>query len=329
MKVLQAKDKNEGEPMNQPHPLHIQKLLHTPVRRIKPYRNNWCIETDFMWWIAKPFYGLKANWLKQVDLELRERGFRSMLPMITDGREWILTPFIQGKTCNYKNTNEVIRMVHTLAFFHRVGRQLRTPPPPGAAFLLTDRLQRRLQKFYQLIMQADQIENKRLRSLLTKEGTDFYLDGIEAWEQLAQLPFQEWVEYERNQHMLAHRDLASHNWMMDQAGRLWLIDFETADYDAQIGDLWQMTMRVLAANQFPDQGLKTILQAYEAVRPLEKVEKEIFVHLFLFPNEFFREMIGLVEKKRGYEMNASYPYLKQIAANRKKWKRQIAEFMYW
>ena len=134
--------------MIQPHPLHIQKLLHTPVRRISPYRNNWCIETDFMWWIAKPFDGLKASWLIQVDRELRERGFQSMLPMITDGESWILTPFIQGKTCNYNNVSEVIRMIHTLAFFHQAGRYLKTPPPSGGAFLLTHRLQRRLQKLF-------------------------------------------------------------------------------------------------------------------------------------------------------------------------------------
>ncbi|RMB04013.1 CotS family spore coat protein [Thermoactinomyces vulgaris] len=315
--------------MIQPHPLHIQKLLHTPVRRISPYRNNWCIETDFMWWIAKPFDGLKASWLIQVDRELRERGFQSMLPMITDGESWILTPFIQGKTCNYNNVSEVIRMIHTLAFFHQAGRYLKTPPPSGAAFLLTHRLQRRLQKFYQILTRMDQIEDKRLRDLLCEAGTDFYLDGIKAWERLEQIPFQEWVEHERMQHMLAHRDLASHNWMMDQAGRLWLIDFETADYDAQVGDLWQMTMRILAANQFPDQGLATVLQAYQSVRPLKAMEKEILACLFLFPNEFFREMIGLVERKRGYEIKASYPYLKQIAVNRKKWKKQIAEFLYW
>ncbi|MBA4600824.1 phosphotransferase [Thermoactinomyces mirandus] len=313
--------------MIQPDPLHLEKVLHTPVRRIRPYRNNWCIETDFMWWIAKPVPGSKAKWWHQVDSELRNRGFHSMLPMITDGYQWILTPFIQGQSCKYNKMSEVKRMVKTLAHFHRVGRNLRTPPPE-AAFLLSHRLVNRLQKFHRLLLSADQVKSP-LRELLLKTGKDFYLDGIEAWKRLEKLPFQDWIERERSHHVLAHRDLASHNWMTDQTGALWLIDFETADYDAQVGDVWQMSTRILAANQYPERGIETILRAYEMVRPLAGIEKKILAALFLYPNEFFREMIGLVERKRGYEIKVSYPYLKQIACNRKKWKKQIAEFMYW
>ncbi|MGA8941429.1 MAG: phosphotransferase [Thermoactinomyces sp.] len=315
--------------MIQPDPLHLEELLHTPVRRIRPYRNNWCVETDFMWWIAKPVQcSLKAKWWYQVDNELRKRGFHSMPPMITDGSRWILTPFIQGKSCQYFKMNEVKRMVRILAHFHRVGQYLGTPPP-GAAFLLSHRLARRLQEFYQVLVSVDRIENRLLRELLRETGKDFYLDGTEAWNRLEKLPFQDWIERERHLHMLAHRDLASHNWMRDQSGALWLIDFETADYDAQVGDVWQMATRILAANRYPDGGIEMILRTYEEVRPLERIEKKILAALFLYPNEFFREMLGLVEKKKGYEFSASYPYLKQIAHNRKKWKKQIAELMYW
>jgi hypothetical protein len=90
-----------------------------------------------------------------------------------------------------------------------------------------------------------------------------------------------------------------------------------------------MATRILAANRYPDRGIEMILHSYEAVRPLVSTEKKILAALFLYPNEFFREVIGLAERKRGYEFTASYPYLKQIAHNRKKWKKQIAELMYW
>lgn len=314
--------------MIQPDPLHLEKLLHTPVRCIRPYRNNWCIETDFMWWIAKPAHGSKVEWWYQVDNELRKRGFHSMPPMVTDGFKWILTPFIHGKSCKYLKMDEVKRMVKTLAHFHRVGRHLRTPPPE-AAFLLSHRLVRRLKKFHQLLLSVNRVKNPSLRELLQEAGRDFYLDGIEAWNQLEKLPFQEWVERERNNHMLAHRDLASHNWMRDQSGALWLIDFETADYDAQVGDVWQMATRILAANRYPDRGIEMILHSYEAVRPLAGIEKKILAALFLYPNEFFREAIGLAERKRGYAFTASFPYLKQIVCDREKWKKQIAKLMYW
>ena len=44
---------------------------------------------------------------------------------------------------------------------------------------------------------------------------------------------------------MAHRDLASHNILIGVTGKPWLIDFETADPDAQLGHLWQLASRAL------------------------------------------------------------------------------------
>jgi hypothetical protein len=314
--------------MKQPHPTLVETVLHTKVHRMRPYRKNWCIETNQHKWIAKHVHPSWLHWWVQVDRELRARGFTAMQPIYTDGGEWLFMPFIEGKTGRYTIREDVEQMVETLAIFHRLGRGLMTPPADEAAFLLPERIAQRLNEFYRVLQQAERLPTP-LRELLLAYGRDFYLDGLAAWERLRQMPLTRFSLKERRLHALTHRDLASHNWMIDRSGHIWLIDFETATYDAQIGDVWQMASRILVEHAWSGEWLQMFLSQYEKGRLLSSFEKKVLSLLLAFPNEFMREAIGLAEQKRGYQMKYSLPYLQKIAEGRNKWKYQLKQLFYW
>ncbi|MBA4495772.1 phosphotransferase [Paenactinomyces guangxiensis] len=315
--------------MREPRQVQMEQILHTAVRNITPYRKHWCIETDEEKWIAKRTrFPLRLKWWIQVDQELRRRGFTRMPPIRSDGVHWMLTPFIEGKTVSYSQMDEVEKIVPVLAHFHRIGRGLRTPPEQGAAFLLYHRLHDRLVRFYQVMRKAPSLQGE-LGELLRIYGKDFYLDAVKAWEELKWLPLASLNHEQRYRRYLTHRDLASHNWIIDSQGKPWLIDFETADYDCQLGDVWQIASRILSENNWSEKWYSKIFLAYESVRPLSALEKRIIVILLSFPNEFFRESIGLVEKKKGYSIRHSLPYLQKLAAQRDRWRQQIKQISYW
>ncbi|MGA9174246.1 MAG: aminoglycoside phosphotransferase family protein, partial [Thermoactinomyces sp.] len=225
--------------MKRPQRELLERILHTEVRNITPYRRNWCVETSQMWWIAKRMRTQRLQWWCRVDRELRQRGFQAMLPVFSDEQNWILTPFIKGKSGKYSQLEDVKKMVEILAAFHQAGRELLTPPRKEAAFLLYQRVAERLARFYRVLEKTSRLE-ANLGKLLAKVGKDFYLDGLRAWEKLERLPLKELCHEEYWRRCLTHRDLASHNWLIDQDRKIWLIDFETADYDCQVGDVWQM-----------------------------------------------------------------------------------------
>lgn len=315
--------------MREPRQYQMEQILHSAVRNITPYRKNWCIETDVGKWIAKRTrFPARLKWWLKVDQELRLRGFTAMPPIRSDGSRWIITPFIEGKTGSYSRWQEVEKILKVLAHFHLVGQRLHTPPEKGAAFLLYHRLYDRLIRFYRLLKKAPLLE-KELGELLKNHGRDFYLDGLRAWQKLQWLPLQKINHDEWLMRNVTHRDLASHNWIIDEEGKPWLIDFETADYDSQLGDIWQISSRILSENNWSDEWCARVLHTYEYVRPLSAVEKKIICTLFSYPNEFFREAIGLAEKKRGYTMKHSLPYLKKLAKNRESWQKQIKWISYW
>ncbi len=134
---------------------------------------------------------------------------------------------------------------------------------------------------------------------------------------------------------MAHRDLASHNILIDESGKSWLIDFETAEYDAQIGDLWQLLSRSLSEQDWDPTVLRETVAAYEKNRPLVPAERMILSVLLGFPNEFFREVLGLTLEKKGYTKEKTLPYLQKIARALPQWQefspglgRLVASGMY-
>ncbi|TCS96476.1 phosphotransferase [Hazenella coriacea] len=315
--------------MKQPHPYLMEKILHTSVRNMTPYRKNWCIETDQHKWIAKRVNNSdNLRWWIKVDQEMRQRGFHSMPIIRSDGKSWLCTPFIEGKTGNYANMEEVKRMIGVLAHFHLAGRGLTTPPEKGAAFLLYHRLHERLVQFYQLMKKVDSIPGE-LGVFLKRYGRDFYLDGYQTWQQIEKLPLQKIAHEERFLRNLTHRDLASHNWIISPNHQPWLIDFETADYDSQLGDVWQISSRILSENNWSDEWSEFVLLSYESYRPFTSLEKRIIYNLLSFPNEFFREAIGLAKKKRGYQMKYTFPYLQKLVNQRNQWQLQLKRIFYW
>jgi Ser/Thr protein kinase RdoA (MazF antagonist) len=218
--------------------------------------------------------------------------------------------------------------VEILARFHRTGRKLSTPPRREAAFLLYERIHTRLVRFYEVLKRAHHVK-EGWGTLLSKYGYEFYQDGLDAWERLNRLPLKEFCQAERMNRHLTHRDLASHNWLVTPDGGVWLIDFETVEYDTQLGDVWQMASRVLTQNDWADDWYDLILQTYESVCPLSSLEKKIVYTLFLFPNEFYREAIGVAERKQSFHPKHSMDYLYKIVENRNKWKKQLKQITYW
>lgn len=295
----------------------IEWLLHREVRKIVPYRKHWLVYTvDQKKWMVKRIKAEEhLRWWYAIDGELRSRGFQMMPSFYTDGIETIITPWIEGKIGNYRDLNQATVMVKQLAFFHRTGQRLQTPPKQEGAFLFFERLYHRLKEFYHLMNQVDRIPGK-LGKLLVEVGPLFYADGHRVWRKLQQLPFQEAVLWERQNHRLAHRDLASHNWVIDQQRRIWLIDFDMAEYDSQLGDIWQMFTRIMAEHSLSHKLYQKLLTNYESIRPLHALEKKLLRVLIDFPNEFMREAIGLAKNKKGYSFASSFPYLNQLALQR-------------
>jgi CotS family spore coat protein len=309
--------------------LRVADVLGTPVWGAEPFRRVWRVRTSRGDWVAKPVrHVTHLHWWLWVDREMRMRGFHLMPQIRTDGKRWVLTPLIPGQPASYKKLSDARKAMHQLAWFHRFGDGLQTRSYHHGEYLLEERLDTRLREFYRTITTSEDTDHE-LASVIKTYGPFFYQAGVAAMSQLNALGLRGWVERDRRLHRLAHRDLASHNWVTDTKGQLWLIDFETADYDSQLGDVWQLMSRTLSEHRWTPDIYRMLLDEYETIRPLSAGEKALLVALLSFPNEFFREAVGLAQEKRGYALVKSLPYLKQLVLDREQWQRFLETIRSW
>lgn len=307
--------------MNREHVLEWEQILGIPVNDFVPFRRNVRLTTQMGDWVVKPVRDpAQLKWWYSVDQELRLRGFQAMPPIFTDGNRWMITPMIDGIPVSYRNRNHVLKAARLLASFHRLGCGLATPPLQRRNHHFLRRLDARLSEFGRLLKNAEGIGGE-IGELLRLYGKMYYSHGLEARRRIADYPLCQLFERERRARFVVHQDLASHNWLMDRRGSLWLIDFETADYDWQLGDLWQFLSRVLPEQNWSLSVWSKVIKSYREIRPFSRLELLILRDLLGFPNEFFRETLGVIKGKRGYHPEVVIPYLKRIVGLTPKWRR--------
>jgi Ser/Thr protein kinase RdoA (MazF antagonist) len=316
--------------MNQkPNIKQMSLGLSTEIVDIQAYRNYWMIIGEKEKWIAKPFPDSQHSiWWGDIEQELRKRGFHSF-PKTKQIGTWLLSLFIEGTMISYKEKTHLFALMQLLAQFHQKGQYLETPPIKQVAYLLSDRLYDRLDHFYHLLVRPKRTNASRIVQLLHYMGPRFYHHAYEAYQKLCRNGLITYGEASSRHHMLCHRDLASHNWVLDKRENPWMIDFETASYDLQIGDVWQICSRILCEHQWDVPLCKQLIQSYEVVKPLASWEKQILATLFLFHNEFLRETIGILEKKSGYKEEQTIPYLEKMAFDYPIWLQRVGQIRIW
>ncbi|MDR6226374.1 phosphotransferase [Desmospora profundinema] len=295
-----------------------ERLLGERITDIQPFRRNWLVTTSHGCWVAKqsrrPAF---LRWWAGVDREMRNRGFKGMPRWLTDGQKWQLSAWIQGRSAQYGDRNDLTGSAGVLGKFHRLGRRLHTPTLSPGRHLIR-RVEERFHSFVQLIRTTP--PSSQVRQVLQPVEGELLHCGQQVLDALARYPWDYWCGREQRMQSLVHRDLASHNWVWDFTGKGWLIDFDTAGYDLQVGDLWQLLSRAMWEQDWDVSILHRTMAAYERERPLPLVERELLRILLAFPNEIYREALGLSRGDPDYALARTLPYLQSLVAKVSRWR---------
>lgn len=293
----------------------LQKRLNEPIIKTGEQHGFLLIVTPGSRWLVKPIRNAKrAEWWQQTDWLLRKRGFRSMPDSFIWQNDWLVMRYIPGRTAKYRNIGDLQQCVTLLAHFHLVSREVYKPAFIDTKQTLDERLTRRFAQYEDVRHQL-----KFFPQIATASEMYFRL-GERALNRIGETALKSVIRFDIEQGAVAHRDLASHNILINREGKPWLIDFETVGFDAQLGDLWQMASRALVEWHWNPNVYVSILQTYESIRPLSKEELSVLSQLFLFPNDFYREVLGLLKRRSGFSEHRVIPYLQMIIRDRGQWQ---------
>ncbi len=293
----------------------LEKAFRCHIYGGKPRRNVYLLRTSRGHWVVKAYEEeAQARWVTQLGRSLHEQGFHHTVLYLTsidgcmviphDGRYYTVMKAIDGSEAQYASRSDVKKTAETLARFHLVARG--TPVKAGVSGVkspLIEKWEDRLAHFERIVDKiARRGAQSRFEQLVLGMASEAKQDGRRALEAAWHLPLSAEMERAYRLGTLAHRDVASHNFLITERGSCYLIDLDTVAVDMQLADLVQFASRMLLLQGYSLEVFCEAMEAYGKILPLSDGQIQTIHHLLRYPDNVLREVTGVYAKRPGYRV---------------------------
>lgn len=272
------------------------------VSNVKRYKKLWQVTSINKSYIIKPFKALRAiDSVYALNICMQKKGFKNFpLLLLTKGNQpyfnindqyYVVMPYIEGRLANFKRIEDLQKVVNVLALFHHSGAFFSEQLNLNYYSPIHYRLENRLFAFKGLF---NSLLIKKDKTLLDKKiielGKDILTYSAEALNLINREIINNCYQEAYDNKFIAHRDVASHNFIVNSQG--WLIDFDITGIEPQFLDLWQLLNRVMLEVDWSIDRFQMIEEMYFQNKRLRDYERSLIRKLSLFPNDIIRESIG-------------------------------------
>lgn len=294
----------------------LEKAFRCQIHAVKPKRNVNLLKTDRGYWIIKGYKQMdKAVWVTQLSDALREKGFLHTVQYVPDGggskifpyddRYYTIMKLIDGREADNASLYDVKKTAETLAHFHVAAQGFPVPHPytfEGKSTLL-DKWESRLEHFERITWGIEQNgPQSKLEQIIGQMAMSIIQDGQHLLHSAYKLPLTPELFAAMERGMLAHRDVASHNFLVTPRSSCYLIDLDTVGHDVQLVDLVQLMSRMLLLQEYRMSSFVEAMEAYSKVNYLSDTQIWMVHQLLRYPDNFLREVTGLYSNRPGYHL---------------------------
>lgn len=315
----------------------LQKAFRCHINGVRPRRNVWLVKTDRGMWIVKGYKQKdKAEWVTNLADTLYEHGFYHTVQYLKDwagnrvipvgSHYYTVMKAINGREADHSLLLDVKRSISTLARFHQAARGFPLVVPiAGYQPPLLDKWEGRLEDFKRILktIKTHGVQN-RLEQIIQVMAEDVLRDATETIERSYKIQLMGEMNQAAVEGTLAHRDVASHNFLISPRGSCYLIDLDTVSYDMQLADLVQFFGRILLMHGYSLYTFFEGIDAYNKIKPLNDNQVWMIHQLLRYPDNFLREVTGVYGKRHGYRARNVQHLLLMEARYREERKRFLA-----
>ena len=206
-----------------------------------------------------------------------------------DDQFYILTPFIDGRECEFGDDEDSIKASIALAAMHMASSGYKCKPEitiPNNLGKMPENLTKRY----------DEILRMRRKAERERGAFDYiYLDCVDKFIALAEesLSIFEGAEYQRlindtkNIGGICHHDYSYQNILM-KGSTTYITGFESCCEEIRIYDLVNLLRRKMRKCNWDPKKASMILEAYSKPNPITKDEIVVMKAMLLFPQKFWR-----------------------------------------
>jgi len=272
------------------------------VINIRRFKRLWQVDSNKHSFIIKPIKATRTiNSLYTLNICMIKKGFKNFPLLILNNsnlpyfkisnKYYVVMPYIDGESANFKKIEDLQKVINVLAEFHHSSAFFREHLNLNYYSPLYYRLENRLFTFKRLV---DSLLMKKDKTSLDKKiielGKEMITYSSEALNLINRDIINNCYQEAYDNKFIAHRDVASHNFIVNEQG--WLIDFDITGIEPQFLDLWQLVNRAMLENDWDLDRFQMIEEMYYQNKKLRYYEKKLIRQLSLFPNDIIRESLG-------------------------------------
>lgn len=203
-----------------------------------------------------------------------------------EGIPYVLKNWYEGKECDTKSQEDVIKSVEALARLHRVMKlpvcEEYVAEPLDEEYLRHNRELRRIQKFIRKKGAGNSFEKAYLSSV------EWFLErGTQALKRLETSGYQQLRQTALEEGSICHGEYNQHNVLMLKRGTA-VTNFEKWSFDVPMADLYRFMRKVLEKNNWDVSLAREILKAYHRQKPLTAAELENLQIRFSYPEKYWK-----------------------------------------
>ena len=301
-------------------------------------RSVYCIHTKHDLYILKCFKDASAlHWQEKCLQQLAEKGAKGIVPFLPNllgscdnsfsNGSYAVMPFIPGRALQAGNVTEMMHGFRLLASFHQYGRGIYGKPQmiPYRSSIL-EKWSKRVQLFKETLDQTEEsFAEQSISAIIRRLGTEAVSWAEAALENIPEaylLYLEEQAQWERQ---IAHLDVVPHNFLVLESKFYYLIDYDLVDYAPPFLDVVQFLNRVLSYHDWSYDLVLRTLAEYRSCYPHQTVQENILYAMLIYPQDIFREWLGVFQRQTGYHPENAWRYLKRMEHDWEKRKRFVQQ----
>jgi CotS family spore coat protein len=305
----------------------IENAYDLRISSIKPCRAGYILDTDS----GKKYLRLcqcsenRIYYVQDAKQHLINNGFVNLDTYYTasdgrpfmeiEGQPYLLTPFIDGRECEFGDDDDAIRAARALADMHRAGMGFK---PREGIFAPNDlgKLPEGLMKRY------DEILRMRRKAEREKGPFDYiYLDCVDKFIVLAEESlnllngpeYPRLIEKTQREGGICHHDYSYQNIIM-KGQTTYITGFESCGEEIRIYDLVNLLRRKMRKCNWNPVKARMLLDAYSESVPPSDDEIVVMKAMLLFPQKFWRVANRYYNSRRSWAQKNFTGMLEEVIA---------------
>lgn len=287
-------------------------------------------------YLLRPFVGSVKRLERQCRLLTmlsEEYGMRVDVPLFnlegslvsTDEQEtsYVLRRWYEGKECDTRDKEEVLRSVEALAQLHRAmkmpGLEQGTLEPLQQEYLRHNRELRKIRKFIRGKKVSSPFERQYLNSV-----EEFLEWAQEAVQCLQESSYEQLRQEVQKQGLICHGEFNQHHVLL-QGKQISITGFDKWKYDLQVADLYCFMRKILEKADWDVRLGEKMLETYDRAKTLSKQEYEHLKIRFSYPEKYWKLANYYYEHNKAWISEKNVEKLQNVLRQKKAWREFIRE----